>query len=332
MTVMAVLLAGCIGKPIAVPPSSSDGDKTLETTPNEKPAVSKIPADEELFAVIEANALAFSNNDLDGYMETIHSQSPIYDITEADVGALMQTYVFDVKITDMKVVEKTEQQAIVSYKQTTMGVEGPPTPNTESTGTHTLKPDNGKWKIVSTTVDSTTNLDDKSFPSDPIPEANGTTDYQYRQIMESLNFYVDERQWVESYYEESEGTALAEFMLADESTNSWTELYTIQFFENSNANVGVETYLSNFEQNLPSFFTGDFTFQVLESSTTDAIYEYTVTNDPVQPDIHEVARVFAYENHLFVLRYTMKGPPMDQNYKNHWISLLKDAEIISNAL
>ncbi|WP_338469442.1 hypothetical protein R4Z10_11465 [Niallia sp. XMNu-256] len=336
MTVtLMLLLAGCLGKPVAVPPStSSGGEKQNENnqTSKEDPSKSKIPADEELFNIIEANTNAFNNNDLAGYMETIHSQSPIYNSTEADVKALMETYVFQVKVSDLKVIEKTEQQAIISFKQTTIQLEGPPTQNTETTGTHTLKPDNGKWKITSTTIDTTTYLDESGYPLDENTEAYGSADYKYRSTIEMLNFYLDERQWVENYYEEGEGTAIAEFMLAGETLDNWTELYTIQFFENSHSNVGIENYLRNFEQNIPSFVSGDYTFQVIESTSTDAIYEYTVTNDPVQPDMHEVARVFSYENHLFVLRYTKIGPPMREDYKNVWIQLLKDANMTTNAL
>ena len=71
---------------------------------------------------------------------------------------------------------------------------------------------------------------------------------------------------------------------------------------------------------------------MLEKTTNDAIYEYIIANDPVEPDMHEVARVFAHGNHLFVLRYTKIGPPMDKGYKNQWIKLLKDANITSNEI
>lgn len=325
--VILTLLSGCLGKPI----SGSGDEKASENIPK-KHLASKIPTDNELFTVIEANAHAFNQNDLASYMETIHSQSPVYDTTEADIKALMETYAFHAEVSDLKVIEKSKNHAIVSFKQTTVQLEGPPTQNTETTGTHTLKPEKGTWKITSTAITSTIYLDELGSPLEENTEAYGTTSYKYREIMEMLNFYVDDRKWNENYYEENEGTALAEFMLEGETPERWTELYTIQFFENSNTTVGVDTYLRNFEQNLPNFISGSYTFQVVERSSNDAIYEYTVANDPVEPDMHEVARVFSFGNHLFVLRYTMIGPPMDEGYKKHWIKLLKDAKITSGAL
>ena len=240
ISVILTLLVGCVGKPpVAGSPSSTVDEKTSKTTPTpKKEPLSKLPTDNDLYAVVEANAQAFNTNDLASYMETIHSHSPIYDTTEADVKALMETYVFHVEIADLKVVEKNEQLAIISFKQTTIQLEGPPTQNTETTGTHTLKPDKEKWKITSTTIDSTIYLDEFGFPLEENTEAYGKTSYKYREIMEMLQFHVDHRKWFENYYEESEGTAIGEFMLEGETSENWTELYTIQFFENSNITVG----------------------------------------------------------------------------------------------
>jgi hypothetical protein len=163
-------------------------------------------------------------------------------------------------------------------------------------------------------------------------EAGGTTDYVYRGIMEQLNFFVDTRQWQEAYYAEDAGQALAEFILVGETIDTWSELFSIHFFENGYTNIGIENYVVSMEQTLRASITGDITFRVVELTDSEAVYEFTVANDPNELDQHEVARILTYNNHLFLIRYTILGPPMDGAYKTEWINRLKQAAVLSKSV
>lgn len=291
-----------------------------------------IPSDEELIAVLQTNMDTLHDKDLEAHMKTIHSGSPGYDATESDVQYLMDLYTLKLELLETKVIEKTEKIAKVAYTQRTTKLAGPDFKNNEVTGVHTLRPENGEWKIVSTVVETTVYLDEFGFPIDESEVASGTTDYVYRGIVEQLNFFIDTRQWQEAYYTEDAGQALAEFILVGETIDTWSELFSIHFFENGYTNIGVENYVVSMEQTLKSSITGDITFQVLELTDSDAVYEFTIANDPNELDQHEVARIFTYNNHLFLIRYTILGPPMDEAYKSEWINRLKQASVLSEGV
>ncbi|MCQ6276263.1 hypothetical protein JMM81_15155 [Bacillus sp. V3B] len=292
----------------------------------------EIPTDEELIAVLQANIDTFHDKDLKAHMKTIHSQSPAYDATESDVKYLMDLYTLNMELVETEVIEKTEKMAKVVYTQRTIKLVGPEFKNNELTGVHTLRPENGEWKIVSTVVETTVYLDEFGFPMDESIEVGGTTDYVYRGIMEQLNFFIDTRQWQEAYYGEEAGYALAEFILAGETIDRWSELFSIHFFEDGYTNIGVENYVASMEETLRASVTGDITFETVELTESDAVYEFAIGNDPNELDQHEIARIFAYNDHLFLIRYTILGPPMDEAYKTEWINRLKQASVLSEGV
>lgn len=291
-----------------------------------------IPTDEELITVLEENMDTFHNKDLEAHMKTIHSESPAYDVTERDVKSLMDLYTLKMELLGTEVIEKTEKIAKVAYTQRTTKLAGPEFQNNEVTGVHTLRPENGEWKIVSTVIETTVYLDEFGFPIDESVETGGTTDYVYRGLMEQLNFFIDTRQWQEAYYAEDAGQALAEFILVGETIDTWSELFSIHFFENGYTNIGVENYVVSMEQTLRASVIGDMTFQVLELTDSEAVYEFTIANDPNELDQHEVARILTYNNHLFLIRYTILGPTMDEAYKTEWINRLKQASVLSGGV
>jgi hypothetical protein len=211
-----------------------------------------------------------------------------------------------------------------------MKIDGPQFQNNMTTGVHILRPDKGKWKIVSSEVVETEYLDDWGFPIDENAPSPDASNYKYRDMMEQLTFYVDDRQWQEANYVEYDDGALAEFLLVGETLDNWSERFTIDYFENSE--VGTQQYVANFEAILNESVKGEFYFEVIEETDNGIVFEYMITNDPVELDQDTVGRVFAYENHLFLLTYTVIGPPMDQKYLDHWIELLKSAEVQSETL
>jgi hypothetical protein len=97
-------------------------------------------------------------------MATIHPQSKSFDKTRGDVGDAfndMTRRKVTVKFTmsDLKVKDASSEEAHVSFVQKTDQMEGDRTiPLYLLEGVDTLKPDNGKWKILETVVTKTTHL------------------------------------------------------------------------------------------------------------------------------------------------------------------------------
>lgn len=103
-------------------------------------------------ALVNANVDFMNQEDFDGVMSTIHPQSPSYEMTEKLVKKIFLVYDLNYKIEKLKVLEKNDNEAKVEFVQITTKLKGPDFKNNKTTGVHTLKMDDGSWKIFSTEV------------------------------------------------------------------------------------------------------------------------------------------------------------------------------------
>lgn len=103
-------------------------------------------------ALVNANVDFMNQEDFDGVMSTIHPQSPSYEMTEKLVKKIFEVYDLNYKIEKLKVLEKNDNEAKVEFVQITTKLKGPDFKNNKTTGVHTLKMDDGSWKIFSTEV------------------------------------------------------------------------------------------------------------------------------------------------------------------------------------
>ena len=150
----------------------------------EKPAPPEPPRPDEkvLFQAIEDNVEAINKKDLDAFMATIHPKAPTFASTRDTVGKMLASVDLKFTVRDLKVVTSSPDEAQVSFVQTTEKVGGDaPFQNRIMEGVHTLRPDNGKWKIFGTAAGKVTPLDGAapaipetapaSPPSAPSPES-----------------------------------------------------------------------------------------------------------------------------------------------------------------
>jgi len=142
------------------------------------------PADAVLFQAIQDNVTALEKKDVDGVMATIHPTSPSYESTREVVKQMFQMVDLKCTLTDMHVVTASADEAQVSFVQKTekTGGEGQ-FQNNIVHGIHTLRLDNGKWKIFRTLQSSVTGPDGKPLgapaaaadqeasPAPPAPDA-----------------------------------------------------------------------------------------------------------------------------------------------------------------
>lgn len=111
---------------------------------------SKIDTDEEITKVLYKNISAAENENLEQYMNTIDTDSPIYDKTKNIVIKLFTTYELKYDLKKVVVLNKSSDEARVGFIQKTTKLNGPAFRNNEISGVHILKKIDGKWKIYNT--------------------------------------------------------------------------------------------------------------------------------------------------------------------------------------
>ncbi|WP_404451229.1 hypothetical protein LG329_12940 [Virgibacillus necropolis] len=287
---------------------------------------SKVPGDEELIAILEENVQTLMDKDLEAHMKTIHSESPGYDQTKKTIE-MLKSYELDLKLMDMSVEDKSETQAKVAYTQTAIKLEGPEYQNNKIVGVHTLKPEDGKWKIYSSEVKETIALDANGEPIDQAASSNVAVKGDYAPLMKKLQINLDKEKWTVGAYQEKAGAAILEFLPKGETVQNYSELFTVQFYEDGKKEIGTQAWIETMEKNLNDVITGELVFEVIEQKDKEGIYFFSVSGDETQKDQQELARVFVEDNNLFVARYTLMEQTMDKETKSKWLEKLKNVKL-----
>jgi hypothetical protein len=114
------------------------------------------PAVEE---TVRSQIKALNNEDLDAYMSYMHPDNPSYESTRQQLADLLEKYDLHYTLEKIEKVSVTEDEVKASFVQLTEKVSGPAFSNNRITGIHTLRKDNGKWKIFATTTSSLAAVD-----------------------------------------------------------------------------------------------------------------------------------------------------------------------------
>ncbi|MCE9611854.1 MAG: hypothetical protein K8R23_16780 [Chthoniobacter sp.] len=124
---------------------------------------SKPLADKDaLFGVIHEHVHAFEKKDVETVMSTIHPGSPAFADTRTAVEFVFKNLDLKYELSDLKLVSITPEEVKISFvqKTTKTGGTGEFKDNIQE-GIHTLRPDNGTWKIYKTLVLKLTDLQGK---------------------------------------------------------------------------------------------------------------------------------------------------------------------------
>lgn len=108
----------------------------------------------EVFTLIEWNLYYARIEDLNGYMWTLHPESPVYAETEAQMKILFSEYDLAYNIEEWEIQSINSQSAKVRVVQTTRKITGAdPFRDNRLEAVHTLRKDSeGAWKIYSTQI------------------------------------------------------------------------------------------------------------------------------------------------------------------------------------
>jgi hypothetical protein len=319
---LSIFLAACgddAGTEEAEGAAETEGTEEEE---NEE-AEASIPEDEELFEVLERNIATIDDEDMTAHMETLHSESPGYAETE-QIMEDMAVYTLDIEVFDMEVEEKSEEEARVFYKQTSMKLDGPTYENNEITGIHVMRPEDGEWKIYDTEMMDYVALDENGEPLEEGAEVEVVMEGEYADVVSSLDMPFDEDEWVLAHYGEDMGEAIAEFLVPGESAEDYSELLTIHYYPGGKDEIGIAQFIDVMETNLSSMVEGDFEFNRFDETDEEGLYEFTLADDPTQPDQEELARVFVKDEDLFTVRYTLIEDTVED--RDGWIETLSDIQ------
>ena len=105
------------------------------------------PTPDELFSVIYTNLRTANAEDIDGYMATIHSRSPLYQQTDQALRSAFSTYDLSYVVSDLRIDKQTSNESKVHFTLTTKKVRGPTFRDNIVEGVFVLRPENGEWKI-----------------------------------------------------------------------------------------------------------------------------------------------------------------------------------------
>ena len=107
-----------------------------------------------VYNLIEWNLYYANTEDLNGYMWTLHPESPVYGETESQMGMLFQAYDLNHSIEQWEILSINSQSARVRVVQSTRKVAGAdPFRDNRLEAIHTLRKDSeGQWKLYTTEV------------------------------------------------------------------------------------------------------------------------------------------------------------------------------------
>lgn len=323
----SIFIVGCSEKSDAEEPEDKDKNEVKEVADEKAVAddeaeeeESAVPEDEELFDMLETNIQTMQEKDIDAYMETIHPDSPAYDSTK-DLMDQMDVYELDVDISNLNVEDKSEDEATVSFTQKSVKIDGPDYQNNEIEGVHTLKPDDGVWKVFNTDVTEQTALDEDGEVMEEPAEADGEVamEGEYADILTDLEMPFGE-DWVLVDYQEADGEGIAEFTGMDEKQDS----LALHYVEDGEELIGAEGFIDAMEENLTELVTGKFDFNKKDVTDKEGLYDFSIKDDDIEFDQEEIGRAFVQDGDLFVIRYTLLDETIDD--KDEWFDKFKQVK------
>jgi tetratricopeptide (TPR) repeat protein len=105
------------------------------------------PSSDELLSVINQNMRAANAENIDSYMATIHTKSPLYRQTEDALKEAFSTYNLSYSVAALRVEKQSSSEAEVHFVLTTKKISGPDFRDNSIEGVFIMRPEDGVWKI-----------------------------------------------------------------------------------------------------------------------------------------------------------------------------------------
>ena len=144
--------------------------------------------------------------------------------------------------------------------------------------------------------------------------------------MKDVKLYFDDRSWTLGFQNKNGNNIIMEYVLEGESVYTRSEMVTVNFLGDM-AGATPQQFAAMMEQSLREETDGDLEWNVFNEQNNELMYEFILKNDSWEADQHEVARVIAVEDGIFVLHYMIEEAPMSPEHRQKWIDLLLKAEV-----
>ncbi len=140
MTALCVISLACaLLFPKSSPLASAGGGKTQSM--------------DDYTAVVVENLRASNAEEIDAYMATIHSRSPLYDQTEASLSDIFQNYDLSYHLDKLELMDAKPAEIQLAFELTTVKLRGPGFRDNTIKGVMILRQEGGQWKIYDQQVD-----------------------------------------------------------------------------------------------------------------------------------------------------------------------------------
>lgn len=144
--------------------------------------------------------------------------------------------------------------------------------------------------------------------------------------MKDIKLHFDDRNWKLGYQDKQGSNIIMEYVLEGETVYTRSEMVTVNFL-GTMAGATPQQFAALMEEGLREDTDGDPEFNIFNERNNELMYEFILKNDSQEADQHEVARVVAVNDGIFVLHYMIEEAPMSPEHRQKWIDLLSKAEV-----
>jgi hypothetical protein len=145
---------------------------------------------------------------------------------------------------------------------------------------------------------------------------------------ERAELQFDERKWKLGFQGSRGASIITEYILEGESIQTWTELLTAQLLTGVPKRIKAEDFVKTAETKLRNITTGKLEWNIISTSPTDVMYEWTLVKDHLRPDEQEIVRVVKGTDGMHIIHYATHKVPMTSAARQKWIGLLKAVKIV----
>jgi len=139
--------------------------------------------------------------------------------------------------------------------------------------------------------------------------------------LETVHIPAPHQGWKVGYAKDRPGQGnIVEYVRKGENIENWSELITIQFFENSTDTP--TDLMSKLKTSMNNRCQSTF-WKEIEEDEASILYEWKINNCKTNPDQHEIARIFKGNDGLHRAAYTIKTSNIENKKKEDWIKHLK---------
>jgi hypothetical protein len=145
---------------------------------------------------------------------------------------------------------------------------------------------------------------------------------------ERAELQFDDRKWKPGFQGSRGVSVINEYILANESIENWTELFTAQLLTGLPKRMTAEDFVRESEAKLRNVVTGKLEWNVINTKPNDVLYEWTLVKDHLRRDEQEIVRIIKGTDGMHIIHFTTRNIPMTGAARQKWIGLLNAAKIV----